>query len=232
MAASLSPQLHADLTARLEQLLDQADDLRSAKASLGRALGAELWVVQSQIATVRAQLKGQDAPQLSIPGAEVGDHRADPVVARLLALAGKVREPAPAPAKAKAPPKKEPLDDLVGTREEAVKRHRARGEIVRWSADAQARRVPTFVIEQTGIFTKAGIIEKYGENATFEKGKPRPQDLKSKKAEAERRAAPKCAACGRSSKRPGGALTAGEGLCWDCHTERHPEQAKAAGGAP
>ncbi|MBK9517286.1 MAG: hypothetical protein IPO09_08025 [Anaeromyxobacter sp.] len=52
---------------------------------------------------------------------------------------------------------------------------RPRAELTRWAADKRARRVPTFVIEQTGLKTKKAIVAKYGENATFEKGKPAPK---------------------------------------------------------
>src|ERR1700674_2077441 len=53
---------------------------------------------------------------------------------------------------------------------------RARAEITKWVADRRARRVPTFVIEMTGgLDTKKRIVAKYGENATFEKGKPLPK---------------------------------------------------------
>jgi len=52
---------------------------------------------------------------------------------------------------------------------------RARGEITRWVADRRARRVPNFVIEQTGLKTKKQIVAKYGDNAAFEKGKSAPK---------------------------------------------------------
>ena len=51
----------------------------------------------------------------------------------------------------------------------------ARAEINRWVADRRARRVPTFVIEQTGLKTKKEIVKKFGDGATFEKGKPVPK---------------------------------------------------------
>lgn len=56
-------------------------------------------------------------------------------------------------------------------------RRRARGrrEIKRWVADARARRVPTFVIEATGLDTKKKIVAKYGAGASFERGKPLPR---------------------------------------------------------
>lgn len=51
-------------------------------------------------------------------------------------------------------------------------------EITRWVADSAARRVPKFVIELTGLDTKHAIVEKYGEGATFEKGRPAPSSKK------------------------------------------------------
>ena len=65
---------------------------------------------------------------------------------------------------------------------------RARTEITRWVADRRARRVPTFVIEATGLDTKKKIVAKYGENAKFEKEKPiatgsaeaKPRDVKAR----------------------------------------------------
>jgi len=52
---------------------------------------------------------------------------------------------------------------------------RPRAEITRWVADRRARRVPTFVIEATGMKTKKAIVGKYGDGVTFEKGKPAPK---------------------------------------------------------
>ncbi len=52
---------------------------------------------------------------------------------------------------------------------------RPRAEITRWAADRRARRVPTFVIEQTGLKTKKAIVTKYGDGVVFEKGKPAPK---------------------------------------------------------
>jgi hypothetical protein len=51
----------------------------------------------------------------------------------------------------------------------------ARAELNRWVADRRARRVPNFVIEQTGLKTKKQIVAKFGDNAAFEKGKPAPK---------------------------------------------------------
>ena len=52
---------------------------------------------------------------------------------------------------------------------------RPRAEITRWAADRRARRVPTFVIEQTGLKTKKAIVAKFGDGVVFEKGKPTPK---------------------------------------------------------
>ncbi len=54
-------------------------------------------------------------------------------------------------------------------------RRRGRVEISRWVADARARRVPTFVIQSTGLDTKKKIVAKFGPGAVFEKGKPVPR---------------------------------------------------------
>jgi hypothetical protein len=52
---------------------------------------------------------------------------------------------------------------------------RPRAELTKWVADRRARRVPTFVIEATGLKTKKAIVAKYGDNVAFEKGKPAPK---------------------------------------------------------
>jgi hypothetical protein len=57
----------------------------------------------------------------------------------------------------------------------AAARAAPRGNLQKWVADRRARRVPNFVIEQTGMKTKKQIVAKFGENATFEKGKPAPK---------------------------------------------------------
>jgi hypothetical protein len=52
---------------------------------------------------------------------------------------------------------------------------RPRSEVKKWTADRRARRVPNFVIEDTGLKTKKQIVAKFGENAVFEKGKALPK---------------------------------------------------------
>lgn len=51
---------------------------------------------------------------------------------------------------------------------------RGRPALTRWVADRRARRVPTFVIAATGLSLKKDIVDRFGENAVFEKGKPAP----------------------------------------------------------
>ena len=57
----------------------------------------------------------------------------------------------------------------------AARRRPPRTEITRWVADSRARRVPTFVIEATGLDTKKKIVARFGANVAFEKGKPLPK---------------------------------------------------------
>ncbi len=57
----------------------------------------------------------------------------------------------------------------------ARSRRPPRREMTRWVADRRARRVPTFVIELTGLDTKRKIVARYGASAAFEKGKPAPR---------------------------------------------------------
>jgi hypothetical protein len=64
-------------------------------------------------------------------------------------------------------------------RRAAPRRTRPRTEITKWVADRNARRVPIFVIEATGLDTKKAIVAKFGENATFEKGKGLPKPAKA-----------------------------------------------------
>lgn len=56
-----------------------------------------------------------------------------------------------------------------------ARRRPPRTEITRWVADNRARRVPTFVIEATGLDTKKKIVARFGPNVAFEKGKPLPK---------------------------------------------------------
>src|SRR6266542_2951528 len=74
----------------------------------------------------------------------------------------------------KTVPLKKPAPAPGRRRRRAAARRQPRSEIKKWVADRRARRVPTFVIEATGLDTKKKIVAKFGENAAFEKGKPVP----------------------------------------------------------
>jgi hypothetical protein len=63
-----------------------------------------------------------------------------------------------------------------------TRRRRRRGAVTAWTAGSNARRVPSFVIEATGLKTKTGIVQRYGEGAHFAKGKPLPPLLVVPKA--------------------------------------------------
>jgi hypothetical protein len=75
-----------------------------------------------------------------------------------------------AEAAARGPVKARPVAGATTSR----RRRRTRGEMRHWTADKRARRVPTFVIDATGLDTKKEIVARFGENAAFEKGKPLP----------------------------------------------------------
>jgi hypothetical protein len=53
------------------------------------------------------------------------------------------------------------------------------GAVERWVPDRRARRVPNFVVEATGLRTKKEIVDRFGEHAIFEKGRPAPPPLRA-----------------------------------------------------
>ncbi len=59
-----------------------------------------------------------------------------------------------------------------------ARRSRPRVDLTRWVADRNARRVPNFVIQLTGLDTKKKIVARYGPDVPFDKGKPLPKPLK------------------------------------------------------
>lgn len=61
----------------------------------------------------------------------------------------------------------------------AKRPRKSQGEITRWVAGQQERRVPNFVKEKTGLDTKLLIQAKYGPGAVFEKDGPLPPALTS-----------------------------------------------------
>ena len=61
-------------------------------------------------------------------------------------------------------------------RDTSPRKPRPRGDaLTRRVADRNARRVPKFVIETTGLDTKKKIVARFGKDAVFERGKPTPK---------------------------------------------------------
>lgn len=81
------------------------------------------------------------------------------------------------PVRAKAAAARQVVADAIEKAVDGIVKRARAGEITRWAADARARKVPVFVIEMTGLFTKAEVVAKYGDMCVFEKGKPCPQPL-------------------------------------------------------
>jgi hypothetical protein len=69
--------------------------------------------------------------------------------------------------------------DAAAAPRPVARRSRPRTEMTKWIADRNARRVPLFVIEATGLDTKKAIVAKFGDNAAFEKGKGLPKPAKA-----------------------------------------------------
>jgi hypothetical protein len=203
---SVSKARRAELEAELLKTMDRQDAL---KVELREALAdhrVQMKLHATKLKELRDILSGREAEQAVIPGCETGEVKpkraapkknapgqtlADPVATRrrsnkfdgagLDALCLRCCRPAGEHAGARCPPKKA----APASAGRVVYPGTARGEITRWIADARARKVPTFVVEQTGIRTKAGIIAKWGENAVFEKGKPTPRPPEKAKAKPE-----------------------------------------------
>ncbi len=91
-ARALSPDLHDELTAELEQLLDERDDVDSRRRAISKLLRGELERIADGIARVRMRLKGIEGAQIEIPGTELGERRRDPAVLEILAAARRVRD--------------------------------------------------------------------------------------------------------------------------------------------
>src|SRR3990172_12284636 len=91
-AAALSPDLHDKLTAELEQLLDERDDVDSRRRAVSKLLRGELERIADGIARVRMRLKGIEGAQIEIPGTELGERKRDPAVLEVLAAARRVRD--------------------------------------------------------------------------------------------------------------------------------------------
>lgn len=91
----LSPKLEVELRDKLEDLLDEHDDVAEKRKRVAKALKGHLSILDDSISLVRRQLKGQDLDQLELPGTETPAPAEDPVVRKILDLAGGivVREP-------------------------------------------------------------------------------------------------------------------------------------------
>ena len=78
---------------------------------------------------------------------------------------------------------------------------RRQKEVIRWSPNRQARRVPKFVEAMTGFALKNDIAAKYGPDAVFVKGKPAPKPLAGLGAASGATKAPKSKAPAGGSKK-------------------------------
>jgi hypothetical protein len=89
---TLSPALEVELRDRLEEVLDEIDDVADKRRRLSKKLGGYLKVLAETRDLVRRQLKGQDLDNLEIPGTEVPAPARDPLVQDILKLAGGIVE--------------------------------------------------------------------------------------------------------------------------------------------
>lgn len=86
----LSPTLEADLRDRLEELLDQEDDVSSKRKRLSQMLGNHVKTIKASVFHVRRQLKGLDLDQLEIPGTTLPEPEKDGLLQEVLRVAGLV----------------------------------------------------------------------------------------------------------------------------------------------
>jgi hypothetical protein len=104
----LSPELEEELHLKLADLLDEKDNVEDRKASINGALRGEIKKLAHAIAKTRRQLKGEELPQMEIEGTEKPEPTRDPVVRKILDLAGGiVRREEP---KEEKPSKSSPLN--------------------------------------------------------------------------------------------------------------------------
>ncbi len=88
----LSGKLEEELRDRLEELLDEHDDVAQKKKRVAKALKGHLTVLDDSISLVRRQLKGEDLDQMEIPGTSMPEPTKDPAVMEILRLAGGIVE--------------------------------------------------------------------------------------------------------------------------------------------
>lgn len=84
----VSPQLEEELNERLQNVLDQIDDVADKRRRITKKLSGHLKVLSETKDLIRRQLKGIDLDQIEIPGTEVPAPTEDPVVAEILRIAG------------------------------------------------------------------------------------------------------------------------------------------------
>jgi hypothetical protein len=89
---TLSPALEVELRNRLEEVLDEIDDVADKRRRLSKKLGGYLKVLAETRDLVRRQLKGQDLDQMEIPGTEKPEPARDPLVQEILKIAGGIVE--------------------------------------------------------------------------------------------------------------------------------------------
>jgi hypothetical protein len=152
----LSKVRRAELEAELLKTMDKLDQLRLDELQARREHREQLALHGKKLKELRDILSGREGEQTSIPGTETG--------------AVKPRKAAPLK-KSEAKAMRAADDEFVAPV------RRPTSEITRWAADARARKVPAFVVEMTGIRTKAEVVAKYGDMQAFEKGKPCPKPL-------------------------------------------------------
>lgn len=206
---ALSKARRAELEQELLATMDRLDALKVELKELQAEHRQQASLHQKKLLEIRAILSGREGDQVVMPGTETGTVKPPKKAARAAPRAEAARE-----APAWTPPSR-------------------RGEIVRWAADARAKRPPTFVIEQTGLRTKKAIVAKYGENATFEKGKPCPKPDGQRKPTPsylrgdDRKKAKKAERCTRCRCEDAETTMEGQRVCWSC-AYKVQEEAEAA----
>ena len=88
----LPRELFEEYSEKLEALLDERDDVAEKRRSISKALKGELSILDGRVSHVRRVLKGHEAPQLEIPGTEIGEWKRDSIIERILGWAAKIKQ--------------------------------------------------------------------------------------------------------------------------------------------
>lgn len=142
MARSISPELHEEFSEKLEQLLDEHDEISEKRSRISKALGGELKIIARGIAHVRRVLKGLDGPQEEIPGTEVGERRRDPGLEQILKAAERVRDASAAAGKAEEKAKAARRAALEDDADQVLRRGGSADLVKRELAGPAAARLP------------------------------------------------------------------------------------------